>query len=291
MSERVLEYNAGNFPISGIFADLTEQVRSTGMEPLEALTTFDDQLAIRGLGRRILDYDSTSITTGGHARVPGKGIGEVIAANTRTARQIITVLEAAGAVEASESMLAPDLGKTGWDQTRYMGFWLMANAGPDLRAVASRPAGLTALGHDVQQQLETHGVDLAVMGDMSLDREARRPEYVKFARAYADTVKGLERSGIPMRPVRRFLSLVDPGISLGCYAERVFADTIGIPRFRVIPVQSLPVESAPDAVASPVLQEDLRIIQAHGGSICVAGAGARLILQRDSTPIEEEIAA
>lgn len=286
MSQRVLEYTPENYPIAGIFEDLTADITARQMDPLEAVMMFDDNLVLRNLGRRILDYGSTSITTGGHARLPDKKIGEVITANTRTARQIVQVLEAAGAVEAHDIMLSVDLGKTGWDQTQYMSFWLLSNAGPDISEVARR-FGLSAFKNTIRDKLHEHEVDLELMGNMTLDREIRRTEYAKFAFAYAEVVKYLDRSNIPLQPVRRLLSLVDPNISIGCYAERVFAQAISIPRFRVTPVRPMAVEETSEAVGLPTLQHDLGIIQAYGAEICVARAGATLVLQRD----EEVLAA
>jgi len=275
MSEVALDYNREIFPVAGILEDLTRTVQEQGLAPLQAYEVFERELVAHGLGRRILDYGSTSITTGGHARIPGRHMGEVIAANTKTAREIVALLHAGGSIEANEMLLSVDLGKTGWGQAGFMSYWLLSIAGPDVRALANRPGGFTDFERIIERSIQEHEVDLGIMGSGKLDRDVRRPEYQKFTAAH---VSALRRSGVDCRPVRRLISLVDPDISLGCEAESTFARDLGIPKMRVTPVKPASID---EAVPIPMLREDLHVIQAYGGRVCVAAAGSMLTLQRE----------
>lgn len=275
MSEVALDYNREVFPIAGILEDLTGTVQEQGLVPLQAYEIFEHELVAHGLGRRILDYGSTSITTGGHARIPGRHMGEVIAANTQTAREMVALLHAGGAIEANEMLLSVDLGKTGWNQAQFMSYWLLSIAGPDTRVLANRPGGFSSFERAIERSMRERGANLDVMTSSKLDRDVRRLEYRRFTSAYVAALRG---DGVYCRPVRRVVSLVDPDISLGCEAESAFAQELGISRMRVTPVKPATIE---EAVQIPTLREDLHIIQAYGGKVCVAAAGSMLTLQRE----------
>lgn len=265
-------YTPEKFPISEIFSGLTESVRENETQPIEAYWDFEGQLIRRGL-HRVLDYGSTSITSGGHARTPGADMGQIIQSNTRTARELVTVLEASGSVQGHEMALPVDLGKTGWNQSQFMVFWSLVIGGPDLRHTnETRVFG--NLERQIGESMKNHEVDDLVMADASLGNEPRRPEYTKFAEAFADLF--FERGDC--KPVRRFISLVDPHLSLGAYAEKVLAMELGIDLFRVAAVKPASVE---EAVKLPTLKEDLKVIQAYGGEVVVAQKDSMLTVVRD----------
>lgn len=111
--------------------------------------------------------------------------------------------------------------------------------------------------------MNEHEVNELVMADASLDHDTRRPEYKKFAEAFADLL--FERGDYS--PVKKFISLVDPQLSLGAYAEKVLAVELGIDLYRVAAVKQATID---EAVHSPTLKEDLRVIQARGGEVIVA---------------------
>jgi hypothetical protein len=271
MNMSVEGYTPEKFPISEIFSDLTESVRQNETEPLEAYWNFENTLVRRGL-KRVLDYGSTSITSGGHARIPGADMGHIIQANTHTARELVTVLEASGAIQGNEMALPVDLGKTGWDQSQFMVFWSLVIGGPNLTG-KNAPLFFSNFDKQIETSMEEHEVDSQIMANTSLGHETRRPEYVKFAHAFANLFKHRD-----IQPVRRFLSLVDPQLSLGAYTERVLATELDIDLFRVAAVKPTSVE---EAVNLPKLKEDLKVIQAHGGEVIVAQKDSMLTIVRD----------
>lgn len=114
-------YTPEKFPISEIFSELTSSVLENTSDPIEAYWDFEGTLIRRGIGRALI-YGSTSITSGGHARTPGADMGHIIQSNTRTARELASVLEESGALEGPELILPVDLGKTGWNQSQFMVF-------------------------------------------------------------------------------------------------------------------------------------------------------------------------
>jgi hypothetical protein len=289
MSQRVLDYAPENFPICGILGELTETVAEKGLTPVAAYTVFEHELAKHGLVHARLDYGSTSITTGGHARVPdlrqtidleGHAIdkpqmGKIIEGNTRTAREIIRLLESVGDVQAKDVVLSPDLGNTGWDQVEYMVFWSLINLGPNTDELASGPQGFSTFEESIHRRLALSGVDTDLMGDTSADREVRRPEFRRFARAFARIPTLID---INWQNIHRSLSLVDTHISLGSDSESVLAEAAGIPRLQVVATAPTTVDKA--VADHPILGEDLRVIQAHGGEVVVAAAGSTLRLER-----------
>lgn len=266
-------YTPEKFPISEIFSELTESIRENETQPIEAYWDFENTLVRRGL-QRVLDYGSTSITSGGHARIiPDADMGHIIQSNTHTARELVTVLEASGAIQGDEMALPVDLGKTGWNQSQFMVFWSLVIGGPDLRH-AKGTRVFANLENQISERMKEHEVDDLVMADVSLGHDVRRPEYKKFAEAFAHLF--FERDDC--KPVRRFISLVDPQLSLGAYAERVLAWEMDIDLFRVAAVKPASIE---EAVKLPKLKEDLKIIQAHGGEVVVAQKDSMLTLVRD----------
>jgi hypothetical protein len=78
------------------------------------------------------------------------------------------------------------------------------------------------------------------------------------------------------------ISLVDPDISLGCWAEKQLANELDIPVQRVAPVK---LASVDEAVPFEPLREDLRVIMAAGGTVTVAPRGSILTLVGEAEPL------
>lgn len=269
MSELVPEYTAERFPYSEILHDLTDTVRERGMSPVEAYSTFLDMRDVADVDP-YFDYASTSITTGGHARYM-QGIGGIIEANTRTAQQMVTLLDDQGTLTGRRVILPVDMGKTGWGQSDFMTFWALTISGFDVRQLPEGVQGVTQFEYDLDQKLRDRGVDLEIM-DSKQDRETRSPHYDGFIDAYVAAMQG---TSVRCLPAYRMISLVDPEISLGCSAEKRLAQTLHIPINRIVPVQPVQME---EAVPVPTLREDMNIITAAGGVICVAASGSMLTL-------------
>ena len=271
MSELLLPYNREIFPYAGILEDLTTKIKTQKMAPVEAYAAFLDERDALGLSI-YFDYPSTSITTGGHARVPGKQMGEVIAANTRTARQMVALLHKQGTLLGKEVVLPVDLGNTGWKQSEFLTYWCLTLAGLDVRQMRNVPQGLTVFEQHLTTSLRNGGVDLSLMNDSKVDRELRRPEYGRFVKAMAGVAK---EATVSRTPAHRLISLVDPQISVGCWAESEFAQQLDIPRQKIVPVKPASIN---EAVPVPTLREDITVITALGGTVCVAAEGSMLTL-------------
>ncbi len=283
----VPEYTHERFSIAGVLSELTHEVKQKGLEPFEAFVVLRQELGTLGL-RHTLAYASTSITTGGHARrmaaspandvlrITPLTIGDVIAANTRTAQLMIAQLERKGDVEAKDVILPVDLGNTGWNQTEFMKFWALVIGVTNLEDMTGHTLqGLVGLEHELEEGLARDGVDVELMSSKTASLDDRRPEYYRFVDSYARTLRGQR---VQPEPVRRFIQLVDTGISLGCDAERRLANDFGVPAFKLAPMRPATIDEATADV--PLLQEDLRIITAYGGEVAIASKGSSLTLVR-----------
>lgn len=261
-------YDRARFPYAGILQDLTEQIRTAGYEPFEAYEKFLNARDNEKL-RPYFDYASTSITTGGHARREDLDMRTVIAKNTKTARDILNLLDAQGTLLGREVVLPVDLGKVGWGQSDFMAYWGLTLAGPDLRKLPNVQRIHADSEFNIFMRRE--GVDIDLMNS-NMSRDERRPEYMKFVRALAEFVGKLETTSMP---AHRLISLVDTSISLGCEAEKELAKTLKIPTQQIVPVKPALVD---EAVPVPTVREDLKIITALGGTVCVAAKGSMLTL-------------
>lgn len=138
MGEAIGTYTPERFPYYEILGELTETVKTEGLTPVRAYEEFLSERDTFEL-TPYFDYISTSTATGGHARIPGKAMDEIIAANTQTARDIVLVLDAQGSIEGPEALLPADLGDTGWTTSRSMLFRALVIAGPDMRGRGHSP--------------------------------------------------------------------------------------------------------------------------------------------------------
>ncbi|MEK7152717.1 MAG: hypothetical protein AAB834_02115, partial [Patescibacteria group bacterium] len=203
MSEASPAYSRDRFPFAGIFEDLTDQIPVTGVGPLEAYLLYQKERRRLGL-TPCPDYASTSITSGGHARRDDLrgNIGEIIQANTRTARQMAVAMDGWG-VERTALVLPVDLGYIpGWKQSDYMDLWLHVIGGSDL---GLKPGNQRATQYEraFANALDRSEVDLDRMNNSGLDAVARAGEYFRFAGAVA---LAMDEVGGNSTPVRKILS-------------------------------------------------------------------------------------
>lgn len=271
-------YNRQNFPIAGVLEDMTEVIHDQGMDYVEAYALTNQKLGQAELAGREFDYIRTAVTSGGHSRVSevaGLGIGAVIKANTDTSREMLRNLEAKGDIKAKNAILPTDLGKTGWDQTQFMGYFALTIGRPDLAEIAKQSSGFTKLEKKIGRAITGHEIDLELMGNPQLTHDQRRPEYAKFAQAFASLFRG---NSFNVAPVERIIGFVDTDLSLGSYSEKMLGQHLGIPQFRV----AIAKPGQVDDLSQYKLREDLRVISANGGEVCVAPSQSTLTLVRDS---------
>lgn len=276
MSELLAEYTASNFPYSYILEELTDEVKDQGLTPVEAYASFLDKRDERWLSPQF-DYASTSITTGGHAHHLDN-IGEVIASNTRTAREMVALLDQQGTIFGQRVVLPVDMGNTGWTQSEFMTYWGLTIAGADVREFRSGETGFARFERTLSKRVEDRRADLEVMNSSKVDREERRPHYDRFVNAL---MSAIEDERLSCLPAYRMISLVDPQISLGCWAEARLADKLNVPLQRVAPVK---LSSVDEAVPFERLREDMKVIMAAGGSVLVAPRDSILTLVSSNAP-------
>ena len=270
-------YNEATFPYFPILEELTEDICDRQMTPLEAYDLFDQRRAIARLNPYI-DYCSTAITTGGHARREDLTVPEVIEANTLTARRIALVLHNQLALDGRETVLPVDLGSTGWVQSEYMEFWFMTIAGLDFTGRKHLSLGFTQLRSSMDESLRRLEVDLAVMNGKDIDRSLKVEQFARFALGMA---AGLKRFGDHLRPASKLVQFVDTQHSLGSFGEGVFADDLHIPKARLVPVGPVPEL---EAVHDTKLKDDFKIILSNGGEITIAAEESTLVVKRNDVP-------
>lgn len=175
-------------------------------------------------------YASTAITSGGHSRDKSlTKLDDVIARNNRSAQLIMSALISYDAPQVGprDVMLPTELGKVpSWTDSDYLLFYFAWLAG------LSR-AGAWWLEQRLAESV--YAPILAVANDRSLENAQRWPHYRAFTEialtslALAEALpNGKRRDGSEF-----LLQLVDVQESLGCRAERLFADARGLDRVSV----------------------------------------------------------
>ncbi len=270
------DYSPEQFPFAAIFERLTEYVQSHTVSPLELYLMYQRERRHARL-TPCPDYASTSITSGGHARIPGLNMTQIITANTRTAREMVLLMHHQGTLDSDAVVLPVDLGHVpGWRQSDYIHFWMLIIGGYTFGSGARR---LQLYERTLADSLRAH-VDLARMNSFDLSADERAPEYFRFADACiqaAYTAK-IDREATP---ARKIVSLVDPHISLGGQTERYFARTTGIPVY--LPKAVQPAKTVSEALTAPTLARDVDTIIRYGGTVCEVAAKPAVVFVRDDT--------
>lgn len=275
MNTVVEGYERDTFPYYPILEELTDDIRVGDWSALEAYYNFDRRRHEADLTPYI-DYASTAVTTGGHARREDLTVPEIIEANTITARRIASHLHHNGSIEGREVVLPVDLGNTGWKQAEFMKFWILVLSGVDCSSWSHRPLPYGQLETAIDRGIQMAGVDLLTMNNKDVSRAEKSDQFAKFALGMAAGVRSVREFLQPARALRQF---VDTTISLGCFGEAVFADELKIPKHRLVALQPASDEMA--AYDEP-LKEEVKIMRAHDADITVAAAGTTLRLQRNN---------
>ncbi len=270
-------YRSGKFPIMEVFAECTETIKSSAMQPVEALVLVTDELHKRNLGR-VIDYGSTAITTAGHASIPGLDMAQIIMANTRSARLVCSVLEKKGDIEGRNLALSADMGDTGWSQLQFNAFWQLFIPIMNPREVVGRDMlAYSQFEQKLKGGLEHDEVNTGMIQAANLSREERLPEYIKHAKSYARTIKSMPGT---TRPVDRIIRLLGKGITIGGEAESVIGKEFAIPQLCLAAMQPAPTKGIAEDV--PILEEDITLLTRYGEQI-VFPARKSLTLIRDTS--------
>lgn len=270
-------YNGERFPFAAIFEWLTEHMQSRSISPLDAYLLYRSECRKARL-TPCPDYASTSITSGGHARRAGLAMEQIIAANTRTARDLVVLMDEHGTLDRQSVVLPVDLGHIlGWQQSDYILFWMLVIGGFDLwiRPGNSR---IRDFERSLQSALKQTGADLKVMNSFKLTAEERAPQYFRFADACMQAAKE-SKADRRATSVRKLVSLVDPHVSLGGQTERYFARKLGIPVYLPRAVQ--PADELEQVLSARRLARDVEMIISYGGTVCEVADHSALVCLRD----------
>lgn len=273
-------YNGTRFPFAAILGRLTDHMQGRSISALDAYLWFQRERQKARL-TPCPDYASTSITSGGHAHRPGLNMMQVIAANTRTARDLVLLMDKQGTLDPQSVVLPVDLGHIpGWRQSDYMLFWLLVIGGFD---VWVRPGNsrIRQFEQCLERAFARCEVGVGTMNSFELSADERAPHYFRFADA---CIQAAVESGADKRATaaRKIVSLVDPHISLGGQTERYFARSINIPVYLPRAVQ--PAEGLEQALSIRRLARDVETIINFGGTVCEIADHSALVCLRDDLP-------
>jgi len=171
-------------------------------------------------------YVSTAITSAGYRRDPALPIADVIERNNNAALLIAAALQDHDApnVAPDEIMLPVELGSVqGWKDSDYLLFYF------------SWLAGLTETATVwLVDELATpaYGEIINLTDDRTLSNEERWPHYRLYTEALLTKIAVAESRPCGKRAdgADLMLQLIDVEWSLGCRAERIFADARGLIR-------------------------------------------------------------
>ena len=270
-----IEYGRDNFPFAGVFEDLTEKTVDGSFSSTEAYLWYQRQRQHRDLIPSP-DYASTSVTSGGHARIPGIDTYAVIEKNTQTARRMLGELAVNKVITKDQIILPTDLGHIPhWRQSDYIGFWLSVIGGFELELTpANRNAGL--FEGRVNSALKHEEVDIDRMNNSEWPANERATEYFKFAKAFSLAANSL---GVEAKRIARLINLIDPLASLGSRTERAFAHLRGIPSYSIYIAG--PGPRAADAIVDRRLKADLETIISYGAASVELLPGNHFILKEN----------
>lgn len=257
-------------PIRQMLTELTFEANESRIDPFEAYALLMHRIGAAGLRADV--YCSSSITSGGHARVPELDISSVIRRNTDTALDMVDELVRVGQLDPHSSVEAVALGKIKhWTQSDYMELWL------------SVMSGITATGAGAAQRVDTFRrefhkrrdahdtLDMALYNTASIPAAERAVQYFTHAQAFHALAADVDHT-----PVKKLVRLVDPDQSLGAQTENVFARLQGTPVYNVAVAET---GARPDAAHMPDrLVRDNATIVAFGGAVFDTVRRQQLIL-------------
>lgn len=197
-------------------------------------------------------YVSTAITSGGAALDPTLSPPEVVARNTAIAEQLTDQIIADHDFDPRDVLLSTDLPYVkGWKQSDYLTFWLLCTDGVPVD-VCEEIAGLLGTYAD-------HiGMDRK---DLTYDEKWARyaifvDEFFDLARRYR--LHNRNDYYKQVAGIQQLVQLVDPQRSLGCRAEKLYAQRRGM--------QVLAFELNGEAL-NPALRRNVGELAAMGANI------------------------
>lgn len=215
-------YNSDNFPYAQIFFVLSEKGAQKYIHPVEAYEFFLKQQAKLNL-LPCPDYFSTSVTSGGVARIAGVSYEDAVKRNAAISYKTMETLARAGAIDPRRTILPTAISShyllKDWQQKDYITFWHLVISG-------ARVSNVRKLRKSLDKAYQLAKVDLDLVNDSKAPAAARAPQHYRLTTA---VLMALEMAGDAKTiPVSRVINLNDTDRSLGCRAERDLAGRLQI---------------------------------------------------------------
>jgi hypothetical protein len=263
---RNYSYTPARFPYSQILFELSERGSQNYIHPVEAYEMF-----LKACSRLNLlpcpDYFSTSVTSGGIARIAGVSYENAVIRNATISHRTMEILATAGAIDPRRSVLPTDISAhhllKDWQQKDYITFWHLVISGV-------RPHSFRKLRLALDKAYTSRKVNMDLLNDSKAAPCDRAPQHYRLTSAVMDAIKSIGH-GTPL-PVNRVISLNDVDRSLGCRAERDLASRLLIPSCDIQVGQGL---SSDDVWIDSLgeISDDVRAIIKAGGRLSLLRPG------------------
>jgi hypothetical protein len=216
-------YTTKRFPYSEILFELSERGSDRYIHPVEAYEMF-----LKACSKLNLlpcpDYFSTSVTSGGVARITGVSYKDTVVRNAAISHRTMETLALSGAIDPHRSILPTDISAhhllKDWQQKEYITFWHLVISG-------IRPRSFRKLRTALDKAYTACEVDIDLLNNSKAAPSARAPQHYRLTSAVIRAARSV--SCAPPLPVNRVISLNDVDRSLGCRAERDLAGRLLIP--------------------------------------------------------------
>lgn len=263
--------NVSEFTYRPLLQQLTEEVRTHGLDPYEGYAWYQEQTEAHSL-QPAETYCSTSITSGGHARDDSLDMLKIIQRNTHSATLLAEQLAADRQLDPASTIEPVQVGKTGWNQAGFMEFWLAVIGGFHL-SPGFVARDVDSLRQNARQRFDQENLDLVLMTDSAASAEDRASEYFKMSKAFADLI----REGAETTPISTLIRMIDTDQSLGSQTERIFARQIGSRVMDIGVVRTAPVTALGEV--NHQLQVDTQRLIQFGATVFDTANHVQLVLR------------
>lgn len=256
--------------------DFNALVNERELDPFEAYTVL-----IEALGARGLTYDTyaqATITSGGHARVPGLDWLEIVQRNVAYAQGMAKELFQNGQLNPRTTIEASTLGLVKqWKEKDYITFWLNTLAKPDTRARDGMHR-TDRLRKIFEKDVDRYDIDFTKFNDYGLSNEERARYYIR----YADMAVVAMREFGEFTHVDRLVAVSETSGSLGASTERYFAKKLGgaVYNLAVAHLENFPLDSSS---TNPALVRDTSLLVEYGAQVFDTRTASQIILVHESS--------
>jgi hypothetical protein len=213
------------------------------------------------------DYFSTSVTSGGVARLAGVSYKDTVVRNAAISHKTMETLALCGAINPQRSLLPTDISANyllkDWQQKDYITFWHLVISGV-------RPTNFRRLRLALDRACVDCRVDVDLLNNSRALASQRAPQHYKLTSAVKQAIDST-KSGVSF-PVSRVVNLNDTDRSLGCRAERDLAGRLGIPSCAIQSSSGLSTDDDWICHLGEV-SDDVRAVLRAGGHLSILRPG------------------